>query len=577
MSGCRTLPGRRGEAGFTLVEVLVALGLLALLMTAALPAIVGNLQATVVTKSHTQAKNLAQQRLDQMRNLRYHVDRQNGPFLDLLDIYYTNATSASPVTTVTTAGGTLTGRYVATGGGTGGAPAAPFYRVETGPLAGASGFSQVIYSRFLGVDSTPVPTSRFQNLYDTQTVGSDQPPSLMLEVTVVTSWVVGVDAKSYRTQTRITDGRPQEPQIQSQSRAIAVDVTSTAADGTTLALQAGVVSLDGAQSSGSSVAGNVTGAMASRTGAAAVSGKTERFSLPSAGTTSSGAATAQNPGACTWFGFGKTGTANVTADLASGLPNAPANVAAASPPNVMKGYIEHNGGGTCQQLSYNNLVDGGTQRADTIGSLMGVAPFVAIRDTSASGPSIVGSGYVTSNPSTSSPVQTRAGAGASMDQALVLFPNSPETPGEGLVTARLETAQVDCTGTSGAAGTASGSYELVVRWWGRGPSDTSPVWHEATWTYTSSDPAPVLTGDTWDPSGTYLSDGVTTLDELVELSTSSGTPASISPGVDGGVRGFPSGILTLTTAPTLSNEAGAGYSAINARLGQLTCSADDRR
>src|SRR3954451_20950999 len=99
------------DRGFTLIEIMVALGLLVVVMTAALPAFLGMLRSTVTTKMETQAKNLTQERLEQMRDLRFHVDRQNGPFLDVLDVYYTNA-PVTPVSTSVTAGGaTLTGIY----------------------------------------------------------------------------------------------------------------------------------------------------------------------------------------------------------------------------------------------------------------------------------------------------------------------------------------------------------------------------------------------------------------------------------------------------------------------------------
>ena len=149
MSGCDVRNRARGEDGFTLIEVVVAFGLLVVVMVSALPVFVHMLRATAVTKANTQAKNLAQERLDQLRDLRFHVDRQNGPFLDLLDTYYTNATSTGPTTTVTSGSSNLTGNYVAAGGGTGGEPTAPFYRVRTGSIPGATTFSQIIDTQFL--------------------------------------------------------------------------------------------------------------------------------------------------------------------------------------------------------------------------------------------------------------------------------------------------------------------------------------------------------------------------------------------------------------------------------------------
>lgn len=577
----------RTDGGFTLVEVMVALGLLSILMVATLPALVTSLRATQLTKTHTQAKNVSQERLDALRNLRYHVDRQNGPFLDLLDMYYTNAKSSGAETTVSSGGVTLIGKYVASGSGTGGEPTGPYYRVRIDSLPGMPGASQVVTAQFLTPSGSVVPASRFQDAYDSQMVGADQPPSLMLGVTVITKWTVGAQAKSYRTYTRITDGRAQLPVIQSQSRAIAVDVTSTAADGTTLNLQGGIASLDGAQSSGSSVTGYVTGALANQTGQPAVSGKVDQFAWPSPGASTSGSPSPRDGGSCAWYGFGLTGTTNVTSDISAGLPKAPANVADASPPNVVSGHIAHNGGGACGQLSYSNTVGGGVQRStdasDAIGQEMGSTPFVRIPDTSGSGASIAGRGYVTSTPDSATPVQTKSGAQAVMGSQLVLFPNNAEARanGHGLVEVRLTSAQVDCvSGAGGSPGTVSGRYSVTLGWWGRHVSESDARWHSASWTYDSaSGTAPVRStgSDMWDPQNTLLASGVTLADLVPGISLGADGPAVIDEGAATGLRGFPTGVLTLTTASTLGNESGDGFSAINVRLGQLTCVADDLR
>jgi type II secretory pathway pseudopilin PulG len=588
VSGCDVRNRARGEDGFTLIEVVVAFGLLVVVMVSALPVFVHMLRATAVTKANTQAKNLAQERLDQLRDLRFHVDRQNGPFLDLLDSYYTNATSTGPTTTVTSGSGTLTGNYVAAGGGTGGEPPAPFYRVRTGPIPGATTFSQIIDTQFLSPAGTTIPASRFENIYNSQTVGSDQAPSILVGVTVITSWTYGGATKTFRTYTRITDGRPQAPVIQSQARAVAVDMTSNAADTSTLELQAGVVKLDGAQSSGSSVSGYVTGALATRTGVTPATGKVTQFALPSQAVAISGSTAAQAFGAgCSWWGFGKTDTSNVTADVSAGLPIAPTNVGPSAPFNTATGFIAKNSGSTCGQLSYDNLAGGGIARLpllDPIGYEMGAAPYVQIPDvTSGSGASISGAGYVTSNPLPTSPQQTKAGAQATMISGLVLFPNNPEATtnpvgGKGLVAAILDQSSVDCvSGTSSVNGTIVGKYTFRLFWWGKGTADAVARWHTARWTYDSSiNAAAVLTtgSDVWDPANTLLGNGR----RLSELVQGSGTaPNIVATGASNGLRGFPTGVFTLTTAPTLFNETSPGFSAINVQLGQLSCVADDQR
>ena len=581
MSTCE--PGvrpRRGDEGFTLIEIVVALGLLAIVMTAALPVFVSMLRGTVVTKMNTQAKNLAQQRLDQMRNLKFHVDRQNGPFLDLLDMYYTNATSAGPTTTLPIADGvTLTGAYVATGAASGGEPAAPFYRVNTSNLsagmAGASSFTQTIDTQFLAADGTVLAAPSFQDQYDSQVVGKDQPPSLMLGVTVITRWTQGGVPRTYRTYTRITDGRPQQAVIQSQSRATAFDITSTAVDGTTLQLRAGIANTDGAQSSGSSVSGYAAGAVASQTGQPPVTGQVSQFALPTQSPTTTGSSSPS--GGCSWYGFGSTATSDVTGDISGGLPKAPSDVDAATPPNVLSGYIATNGSGSCGQLSYDNLASGGVAlpASDPIGYLMGGPPYVSIPDiTSGSGPSISGSGYSTATLLTATPHLVKSGASVAMGQPLVLFPNTPEpSSGRGLVSVAVTSGSVSCV--SGASGTVTGKYTLTLGWWGQHGTDPAE-WRTSTWTYDSTaSPAMVQSGDTWDPANTYLSNG-TTLSQVLSLSPTSGTPNVVTTGANTGLRGFPSGILTITTAPTRSTTV-TDPSAINVRLGYLTCVADDLR
>ncbi len=581
-----TCSRRSGEGGFTLVEVLVALSLLAVVMTATLPAFLGMLRSSVSNKLQTQAKNLSQERIEQMRDLRYHVDRQNGPFLDLLDIYYTNATLASPTTTVSIGGTALVGQYVSTAAAAGGEPAGPFYRVRANSIPGAYGVTQVIDTEFLGPDGTSVPKARFEGVYDSQAVGADAPPSPTVGVTVITSWTDGGRVKSLRSYTRITDGRPLAPIIQTQARAVAVDITSTGADGSTLRLQGGLSSADGAQSSGSSVSGFATGALATRAGTTAQTGQSSRFSLPAQAVVSAGNGGPQSGGSgCSWYGFGSTGVSNGTGDVSTGLPKSPTNVDSTVPPTTMSGYISTNGGGSCGQLSYDNLAGGGLpgviSLADPIGYEKGAAPYVKSIDVSSgSGPAISGSTYVSSNALTATPQKSVAGAAATAIQQVTVFPGNPESGGRGLVSLRMQSASVDCASatTAGVLGAATGKYQFELGWWGRGPGDATTVWHTDVWTYDSSvNASPVLvSGPAWDPSRTQLGSGAK-LDQLISSAGLSGAPNVLATGTTNGLRGFSDGIFSLTTASTLTNEPMPGYSAIKVQVGQLTCVADDQR
>lgn len=586
MSSCERVRRRHDERGFSLVEIVIAMALLAMLLVAALPMFLSMVRGTVVTRQQTQAKNLAQERLEQIRDLRYHVDRQNGPFLDMLDIYYTNATASSPSTTVTVGGDSLTGRYIPSGGGTGGEPVAPYYRVQTSALSGATGFTQVVAAQFLEGDGrTVVPASRFQGTatsgYDSQAAGRDTPPTLMLGVTVITRWLQDGVEKTFRTYTTVTETRPERPVLQSQARSTAVDISSTAADGTTLQLQGGVASLDGAQSSGSSVSGYVTGALARRTGQAVQEGRNARFQLPGQPVALLGTGSSVVPAGCTWFGFGGTQVDNVSADVGTGLPKSPVNVDGATPRNVVSGRIIDNAGNTCGALSFTTVVDSGAQRTDSVGNRMGPSPFAFLPDSGGSGTSVQADAYVTATDLTASPQRTYSGARMSMGRAVRMFPNTPDNPKStaadyGLVTAKVTTATIDCTSGGGTAiGTVRAAYTAVLRWWGKSSTETVARWRQATWTYDSTTgTAPVLAAgsDTWNPAAIFLADGQP-LSSVVSVEL----PKPVTEGGVNGLRGFSNGILSLASVGTLDAEVQPGSSAVQVKLGQLTCAADDQR
>jgi len=113
------------ETGFTLIEVIVALSIFGVVAVAALPLLVLGLKVSQMARVETLAKDLSQLRIERLRNLPFQVDRQNGPFVDLLDRYFTNVSSA---TSVSDEPG-CSGRYLAAAPGTGGAPSGPAYRV----------------------------------------------------------------------------------------------------------------------------------------------------------------------------------------------------------------------------------------------------------------------------------------------------------------------------------------------------------------------------------------------------------------------------------------------------------------
>ena len=77
----RARASRRGQEGFSLIEVVVAVGLLVLALLALLPELVVGIRATAGAKNLTQAKGVLQARLEAMRAMPYHVGAAAGSSL----------------------------------------------------------------------------------------------------------------------------------------------------------------------------------------------------------------------------------------------------------------------------------------------------------------------------------------------------------------------------------------------------------------------------------------------------------------------------------------------------------------
>ena len=83
------------DDGFSLLEVIVALGLMLIVMTAVLPQLVVGIRAGARASEVTQAKGVVQGQLEKMRSLPFHVAPSAGNFIDVLDRYYPNLTAPS--------------------------------------------------------------------------------------------------------------------------------------------------------------------------------------------------------------------------------------------------------------------------------------------------------------------------------------------------------------------------------------------------------------------------------------------------------------------------------------------------
>jgi prepilin-type N-terminal cleavage/methylation domain-containing protein len=212
---------RRRDDGFTLVEVMVAMFVFALVATAALGLTVSTLRAAADSRSRTQAKEVAAQVIESMRQLPFSVESGTSASKDLLDIYFPNlntpaaAPNCGPADSPNSPAATWSG-YVSGGQRCGyEVTAGDFYRTVLAELPGDGSmrFIPVVDVQFLekltppGVVPPTVPYS------------ADSPPTRQVGVTVtVIHGVEGGEQSAVTTYSQIID-RPREESSVSGSAA----------------------------------------------------------------------------------------------------------------------------------------------------------------------------------------------------------------------------------------------------------------------------------------------------------------------------------------------------------------------
>ena len=259
---CRSTSRGRGDEGFSLVEVVVALGIVMALLVAVLPQLIGGVQATDLARSVSQAKTLASSELERMRNLPFHVSPSAGDFVDLFDRYFHDLEPATPPTC--TDGdrvvplSSVNSGYVAEGAGRcSWEPDGPFYRVvrsNHGAAADPSldGFVVTVNTQFLepNLDAADRPVWRAPVPgYDTTDQDKDTPASAQVGVTVAVTGERPTQRRPVTTYSQIA--RAYQSQTQARAAADATGMTvgltlagSTPTDGNNITVTGGLLHLD---------------------------------------------------------------------------------------------------------------------------------------------------------------------------------------------------------------------------------------------------------------------------------------------------------------------------------------------
>lgn len=564
-----------GEGGFTLIEIMVALTLVAIAAGGAIPLLIVGMKAANNAKLNTQAKNLAQQRMESMRDLPFHVDRQNGPFVDLLDIYYTNTSSTH--VTHSRANETEDGHWVS-GGAASPAPSGPFYQLSVAQLPGFPQFSQTVDTQFLSVTGKPVSVAA--NTYDNLTTGKDQPLSTIVGVTVITTWSDHGVSHTYTSYTRISDSRGLSSALSTQGSASFLRVSSAGPTGNALTVDVASADATGDLSTGSVAAADIRTIEARDASGSVYEGATATAESPGSTQASGflGALDSSAGGTCGWVEAGPTQYSDVTADTSSnGLPKVPLDVDTNSPPTHQATAQLMSGSNTCAGIfGFNNQ-----STAYSSNLMLGSdvhQPLVSILNAGSNSVTVSGSAWVNASASTADPHTATSGANTSSTKGVVLFPSATFTNGAGVLKIKLTQSSIACSSsvTGGSATQSStGSWTATISYWKS--TDTSGggsmtdlgtyTWNSAT-DSGSADPLAAI-----DPSTLVVYQNGSTVLHLSDYISSWNTTRKITEDANSGVHQL-GGIVSIATQPVRDGDL---LSAVGLQVGNLSCVADDNR
>lgn len=553
------------DEGFTLVEVLVALTLLALVAAAVLPILVFGQRASTVVRFDTLGKNLTQERLEQLRQLPFQVDRQNGPFIDLLDNYYPSRVAAASVGATGWVAEASTARTADE------PPTGAFYRTVVPVVPGQPDYRQRISLQFLRSDRAPVPAVQFP-LYDsgstTGLVGRDAPPSTLLSIRVTTAWTVNGRSRDFSVFSQIGDQGSVGALVTTQARAAALKIETRGPDETVIALSAGSVGADGRLSDGSTASVRADAGQVTRAGATTVRAASEDAAEPGgirSGTPSLSAVTSTGTSDCGYAALGRSSVTGTTPSVTDGLPKLPATVGLTQVPAALAtAGLLANSGGTCGILRLDN---GSSASYDAARQLRPGMGLVDVSDIPGSNAVVEGAAWLNASEETATPVFAAAGATAKTTQRVRLLHPAFVTDGRGLVGVSLTSSSLTCSSAPTVAAAAL-TYRISVDAWvstGIGTGARTTLVNDYTWspgTVPSIDLSTVVHQGA-DGTVLRLSDYFSDLD--------------LADSLNSGATKFIADLDSVFRATVKPVDLSRASSGLSVRLGSLSCVANDAR
>ena len=522
-----------GEDGFSLAEIIISMAIFMIVAVATTPLLVGGLKAGRTAQLNLQGKALGQERLERMRNLPFHVARQNGQYLDVLDIYFRDTVPTGALAV----GDTCSQRaYNAT--------TKTYSCTITNLGADYSGFRQVVDVQFVKADRSVVTPLAS---YTSQAAGFDAPVSNLLGVTVTTSWSQTGAQQSFRVRSLVTNAQADPNVISSNLRTSALDITSNLPNGDILQFEGGLLSSEGSLTTGSSAS---LSAVSARTGlssgATAVGAALSLTAPPAANGTSPSDSTGHflDGTTCAYACFGQTsvsGDQNVT--VTSGQPRV--SVLA----NPVQADLRRTGLNVFRGYSYSNATPA------EINPALGVTGPMVNGGSGGSTDVLRARGFLDATGTGATAVRT---SGSVRLDHLELFPTTFAP--DGVVQVELDDASLTCQSGAGTAGVTA-SWSGRVRYWSAASNSY------VTLVLAPGAAALPLPSSLEVTPGRPLSTWVQSWSALTSTAPVNETSGRRS-------KGTVSAVLSLLTAETRPADP---TSPLNLSVGSLSCLAEDLR
>lgn len=222
---------RRGEQGFTLIEMMASILVFAIMTMGMVPLMASSMRGATVGRAATVGKNAAVEEMERIRGFPYHISyTTQAQKVDLLDLFFPNLgsgyDSTTGIFTTTCTTDTLDN------------PACPRNIPSEYTITIQAEFIQANDS---GGYDTVFPPSDYQ--WDS-TTGADFPPAQFMDFKVTSSWVIGSRTRSYSVQSYLGDRKILGERVQGTAKVdYGVQVLTTfdhLAEQSQLTAQAGV-------------------------------------------------------------------------------------------------------------------------------------------------------------------------------------------------------------------------------------------------------------------------------------------------------------------------------------------------